>query len=939
MAREPAPWVQLVQLAHGLIGALLVPLGAVFVIAHVLHVFGVGLRGARNVPWILIAGLVFVVVLAHPGGSPVSVLDGEQRAVANQRGQLASFVLVAYVAWVAFRAVRRGMQASAPSGLLLAVVAVVMTVSGFLTIGGIAAPNLWRAHVASAVGLALVGAVHALGARRRRARGLAAVERRFAWRAPLLRAGVPAALGALAVTVWMLAYGLPRVEPLTVDREALVPVDRDVATLVPAACEGCHVSVSATWRISTHAFAARNPVFTALVRRLAEARGAAAVAGCLQCHAPHAPDPRRAELEAVLASDGYAAGVQCVTCHRMEAGPNPGGLPIAVTPLANDTFLFLSEHTGELASGIRRSPPNLASALFAGRISLHRAQFRPALAAPASCRPCHRQTLAEATGGRLDHVVQDQYGSWEGSAAARDRIECAACHMPSFESSEGYTVRDHRFLGGGTYVARVAGGASGERDVVTHLQGGAPAPAGARTAVGWRTEVEPLLTIAARLEVRGDGKRVLVIETRNSGRVGHAFAEGPTDLTQTWLAVRIASAEGRVLVERSRRARGRGAPRHAALRRRRCADHRPPPVGGRARRGARPHPGAGGAHRRARAARGHRRRRARGLARVELPTPRARAGARPDRRRAGGGADREDRVPRRHALGARLEPHRGGPERRVAARLLGQHQRARPVGGERHATEPRLADRGAALEEEVGVRALDALDHAAHGGARVARRAAVDRHAAAEPREHLARALGGDRVELVAAGIAVVVGAAREARREVGAAGRREHQPRADQGAAPARAQRLEQPAPGEGARRHTRDRADRPTREHHRRQREEHEHRRHPAGQGRCSEHVARGEQRQDAEDYRAARACAAHGAPQPRSAVYRAHGGAPSAAPAASAGASAAASASAITSWPRAVRCTSSMNRNSSRCAIRSGAGSTSSTPFSLAKLVSTA
>jgi hypothetical protein len=549
VAREPAPWVQLVQLAHGLIGALLVPLGAVFVIAHVLHVFGVGLRGARNVPWILIAGLVFVVVLAHPGGSPVSVLDGEQRAVANQRGQLASFVLVAYVAWVAFRAVRRGMQASAPSGLLLAVVAVVMTVSGFLTIGGIAAPNLWRAHVASAVGLALVGAVHALGARRRRARGLAAVERRFAWRAPLLRAGVPAALGALAVTVWMLAYGLPRVEPLTVDREALVPVDRDVATLVPAACEGCHVSVSATWRISTHAFAARNPVFTALVRRLAEARGAAAVAGCLQCHAPHAPDPRRAELEAVLASDGYAAGVQCVTCHRMEAGPNPGGLPIAVTPLANDTFLFLSEHTGELASGIRRSPPNLASALFAGRISLHRAQFRPALAAPASCRPCHRQTLAEATGGRLDHVVQDQYGSWEGSAAARDRIECAACHMPSFESSEGYTVRDHRFLGGGTYVARVAGGASGERDVVTHLQGGAPAPAGARTAVGWRTEVEPLLTIAARLEVRGDGKRVLVIETRNSGRVGHAFAEGPTDLTQTWLAVRIASAEGRVLVE------------------------------------------------------------------------------------------------------------------------------------------------------------------------------------------------------------------------------------------------------------------------------------------------------------------------------------------------------------------------------------------------------
>ncbi|MFN7956204.1 MAG: hypothetical protein U0610_31135 [bacterium] len=57
------------------------------------------------------------------------------------------------------------------------------------------------------------------------------------------------------------------------------------------------------------------------------------------------------------------------------------------------------------------------------------------------------------------------------------------------------------------------------------------------------------MRLSATLATR-QGQPIVRIETRATERVGHAFAEGPNDLTQTWLAIRVRAADGRELVNR-----------------------------------------------------------------------------------------------------------------------------------------------------------------------------------------------------------------------------------------------------------------------------------------------------------------------------------------------------------------------------------------------------
>ncbi len=544
--RVPAPWVQLLQLAHGALGVVLVPWIGLYVVVHLIDVFGASVRGARKLPWILPLGLLaLVAIFLYPPGE--RVVTAEQRSVANAHNRWIALAVLAYLVALTVRAARRGVRASTATGLLLVALGVVTSLSGVLTVGGIAANGLWLVHLVSALLVLLVVALHVAGSRRRARSGGEGVGRVFAWRKPLVWVALPVAVAALVFVVGFARRNGRATQPLVADELALVDAGKDFASIVPDACDGCHISVTATWRQSTHAYAAQNPLFTGMVRRLAVDRGGAAVVECLSCHAPHAADPRRASIEAVIASAGYVAGVHCVTCHRMTGTPGDAPLPIAVLPLMGERRRFLSELAGAFPDYLR-STSELPSVLVSSRVPLHRQEFHAPLAAPASCAPCHRQTLTDATGGRLHDVVQDQFGSWERAAGSEDRTSCARCHLPPFYAFEGYVVRDHRFLGGSTYVARVAGGESAEGEVVAHLQGGMPIPARGTYAEPPAASLA-LLAMTAEL-ARGGGGLALRVETRVADRVGHAFAEGPNDLTQTWLALRVSTVDGRELVRR-----------------------------------------------------------------------------------------------------------------------------------------------------------------------------------------------------------------------------------------------------------------------------------------------------------------------------------------------------------------------------------------------------
>lgn len=523
----PGATVQLVQLAHAHAGSALLVAGVLYVLVHLLRVFGGAAPAARRVPKAPLSGaavalVFFVTSQVTMRGTVRLFLD---RAFSVAFGLALVWVAAALLArWRSFA--RNGFV----SGVVLLLATLMMVVSGLTMQGGLAGERQWRLHRELAVAVFAVAAIHLVIARRAR-RAAPAVDSHalHRWRRPLVRVAMPVlAVVTLAAVAWTRAR-LGELEPLAVDAAALVPADAGFHRSLPKACVGCHASVSEGWRLSSHAFAAANPLFTALIERLATDRGPAAVAVCLRCHAPHAPDPARAPLAAVIASDGYRAGVHCVSCHHMATEPRAPDGVFAVTPITRRSFVTLGERAGATADAVRKSSIFFteSNVLVATRVTAHRDSFA-ASRGPATCGPCHVQTLAPHTGGRLTAVLQDQHASWEGARERLDGQTCASCHMPRRVAGEAYLTPDHRFRAASTYVARLAGGDAEEAAARAFLESG-------------------LVELDARV-VPGPQPALRVV-IRSPGRIGHSFPNAPTDLVQVWLAVRAETAAGAVLLD------------------------------------------------------------------------------------------------------------------------------------------------------------------------------------------------------------------------------------------------------------------------------------------------------------------------------------------------------------------------------------------------------
>ena len=105
--------------------------------------------------------------------------------------------------------------------------------------------------------------------------------------------------------------------------------------------------------------------------------------------------------------------------------------------------------------------------------------------------------------------------------------------MPRQRDTATRLRTDHAMRAASTYVAGVAAGPQGIAEVIANLEGRAPSrPLSAFDAPHGPTG--PLLDMQARRRVRA-GETVIEIRTRNTGRIGHSFPNGPTDLMQIWL--------------------------------------------------------------------------------------------------------------------------------------------------------------------------------------------------------------------------------------------------------------------------------------------------------------------------------------------------------------------------------------------------------------------
>lgn len=415
-------------------------------------------------------------------------------------------------------------------------------------------PIPWFVHVVTSwIALALVVA-HIRSSRARSARVWNPPRRRYPWATPIRWQALPAFVAAVLATTLLAVAGSARLASFASDTTALVPMDVGFTAIVPGTCESCHSDVVPGWVQSSHAHAANNPFFTSLLRRLRAERGPEELRFCLRCHAPHARDPADASFEAVVASEGYRAGVHCVSCHRAMPGGRGDGA-FEVVPLGADAFSLLIDRPGA-ASQLGRLPgarPLVEHMLVSSHLGRHRERYRFATHEATTCTPCHVQTLGPPTHGRVAHVLQDQYASWQGSPAAAEGRTCTACHMSYYHQTYDVPIHDHRFLAASTYVAGVARGAAGVSEVVASLAAPGSVPPTGGYAYGEAAPVSAAAPDAGSaallvmtLEREGD---TLVVLTRNSGQIGHVFPTGPTDLFQVWLSVRATDERGGIVLD------------------------------------------------------------------------------------------------------------------------------------------------------------------------------------------------------------------------------------------------------------------------------------------------------------------------------------------------------------------------------------------------------
>ncbi len=562
--REPSPRIQTLQVAHAYLGLLLVPAGLAYLLTHLFATVdwkrarrrlraprapSPRAASSRAWPW-LAAGVCVTSITVALFMTPLvrayrEATSGAARGVGLELRYLlavgnATALAVIATAWALTR------HGLAPFNLrwIAAAAATACAATGFwVTI----VPPKALAHVdvlavahtlLGPLALLLVGA-HVMHARRvaaRRAPGDASPS--YRWRRPLFWVALPTAAVASFVVVGLPILNGPRFERSAADPRMIRPVDAHFAELAPAGCVSCHGGESETWSESAHARAAANPVFEALLRSADRAGRGDVVRWCLGCHAPHALDPNRASIDEVVASDGFRAGVHCMSCHRADDVSARGDGGLEIRPLAADGFMFIQDLPGFEA--IRRGYTPYA--LIASRLPQHRRAFHFHSREAVVCRPCHVQTLSIPTGGRLSHVLQDQFASWERSSAAAHGEECRDCHMPVYRNPFGLRVVDHRMLGASTYLARQAEGDAGLATMSEWLRG--EARERARTGLDRPSHQSgPILDIATEIVGQPSQPR-LRVRTRNSGRLGHSFPNGPTDLFDVWLSARVADRGG-----------------------------------------------------------------------------------------------------------------------------------------------------------------------------------------------------------------------------------------------------------------------------------------------------------------------------------------------------------------------------------------------------------
>ncbi len=233
-------------------------------------------------------------------------------------------------------------------------------------------------------------------------------------------------LGLLMAST-LLACGADRVEPKTLDRDALMD---------PESCKDCHQTHYDEWSGSMHAYAADDPVFLAMNARGQRESNGELGDFCVQCHAPMAVRTGATTDGSNLADlPQHLKGVTCYFCHTAQAVEGSHNNPIA---LANDDVL---------RAAISDPLDNPAHHSGYGKLL-----DRDDRQSSDMCGSCH--DIVSPTNVHLERTYEEWKQTLFGNDALPVPLGCGNCHMPSktgpaadFEGVGVRELHDHRMAG------------------------------------------------------------------------------------------------------------------------------------------------------------------------------------------------------------------------------------------------------------------------------------------------------------------------------------------------------------------------------------------------------------------------------------------------------------------------------------------------------------
>ncbi|HVU01649.1 MAG TPA: multiheme c-type cytochrome [Polyangiaceae bacterium] len=279
-------------------------------------------------------------------------------------------------------------------------------------------------------------------------------------------------------------------------------------------CASCHPQQVAEWKVSSHAYSMKDPVFHAMVKLGQEETQGELGDFCVKCHSPIgnrsgettvSADPATGIFSQKTTGLDTAAmdGVSCIVCHSMT---NVSAVSNAGFDLGSGATMF----------GPIRNPD---------RSPVHEAELSALFEDTEMCGTCH--VVLNPRGVALERTHIEWVESiFNGSKTCQD------CHMPSSKgpAAVGHgerTLHDHRFVG-----------------VDVSLLPPAEFPG----YDDFRDRVGELLRGTTKFDVHADepGRR-LAVDIQNLA--GHSLPSGATADREVWVEAIVKNAAGDVVFE------------------------------------------------------------------------------------------------------------------------------------------------------------------------------------------------------------------------------------------------------------------------------------------------------------------------------------------------------------------------------------------------------